>query len=298
MTHPLTLQSWVFDCMGDLAASKLSAADFAIRVRKLYDLLVKETGDPAAIREFIDFELRFGRWPSPKVVPGTSPKKPLPQGGRFRMGKRVKWDRISAKHRELVLKLLPKPPRRQRGRPKGALDDNAYNKRYDLYRDWKYETTINPTLTKEQFAKKRLGITDEELEGEYGIDHHAKLQALLQELKPARMKQLDEGQRRALDIRLPLVITGERMALYQKWRKAKQADPALTEEQFVMDDIGITDKQLKAHPGLSDFVRDAIVRLEQGRKFAARMASIERSKAAPPASSAGGSRLTRMGRPR
>ena len=26
MTHPLTLQSWVFDCMGDLAASKLSAA--------------------------------------------------------------------------------------------------------------------------------------------------------------------------------------------------------------------------------------------------------------------------------
>ena len=36
------------------------------------------------------------------------------------------------------------------------------------------------------------------------------------------MKQLDEGQRRALDIRLPLVIKYERIDLYQKWRNANR----------------------------------------------------------------------------
>jgi hypothetical protein len=267
VTDSPDLQWWVFDCMGDLAAAKRSAADFAISVRKLYDVLVKKTGDPAAVRECIDFHLRFGSRPRPRAIPKASLKKSLPKRGRFRMRKRMKWDRISAKHRELALKLLPKPPRRKRGRPKGAFGGDAYNKRHDLYRDWIYEKTLNPSLTQKQFAKKRLGITDEELEGEYGIDHHAKLHALLQELKPARMKQLDEGHRRALEILFPLVITGERIALYHKWRNAKQADPALTEGQFVMDDMGITDKQLKAHPRLSDFVRDTIVRLEQGRKL-------------------------------
>ena len=274
MTHPLDLQRWVFNCIGDLAAAKLSAADFAISVRKLYDVLVKETGDPAAVRGFIDVELRFGSWPRPRAVPKTSPKTPRPQRGHFRMRKRVKWERISAKHRELALKLLPEPPRRKRGRPKGALDDKAYNKRYKLYLDCNYETTLNPSLTKEQFAKKHLGITDAEFDADFDSEDpdkdgplHRKVAALVQDLKPTRMKQLDEGQRRALDILFPLVIKYERIDLYHQWRNAKQADSALTEEQFVMDHIGITDKQLKAHPGLSDFIRDAIVRLAQGRKL-------------------------------
>jgi hypothetical protein len=262
VTDSPDLQRWVFNRIADLVVAKLSADDFAISVRQLYDMLVKKTGDPAAVREFIDFQLRFNSYPS---IPKTSPNKPLPQKGHFR---------ISAKHRELALKLLPEPPRRQRGRPKGALDDNAYNKRYELYRDWKYETTINPILTKEQFAKKHLGITDAAFDADFDPDDpdkdgplHRKVAALLQDLKPARMKQLDEGQHRALDIAFPVMITGERIALYHKWRNAKQADPALTEEQFVMDDMGITNKQLKAHPRLSDFVRDAIVCLEQGRKL-------------------------------
>ena len=61
----------------------------------------------------------------------------------------------------LADKLLPKPPREKRGRPKGALGDNAYNKRYGLLQHWIYEKTLNPSLTKEQFAKQRLDITDE-----------------------------------------------------------------------------------------------------------------------------------------
>jgi hypothetical protein len=80
-----------------------------------------------------------------------------------------------------------------------------------LYQDWIYEKTLNPSLTKEQFAKNRLGITDEDLEGDYGSDHRPKVDALLQELKPARMKQLDEGQRGALEIVFSGVIMASRI---------------------------------------------------------------------------------------
>jgi len=250
--------------MGDLAASKLSAADFAIRVRNLYDLLVKKTGDPAAVREFIDFQM-LGSWPRPRAVPKTSPKKPLPQGGHFWMRKRMKWDRISAKHREIALKLLPKPPRRKRGRPKGALGDDAYNKRYELYQDWIYERTLNPSLTKEQFAKKRLGITDEDLEGEYSINRRAEVDALLQELKPARMKQLDEGQRRALETIYPLVITYPQY-LARKWQEAKQHSQALTKEDFLQEFFGWP-RDRKRLPVEADMIREYLEKLDQGEKL-------------------------------
>ena len=61
--------------------------------------------------------------------------------------------------------------------------------------------------------------------------------ALLQELKPARMNQLDEGQRRALELVYPLAITYPQH-LARKWREAKQHSPALTKEEFLQDFFG------------------------------------------------------------
>jgi hypothetical protein len=228
-----------FNYLADLAAAKLSAADYAISVRKMYDVVVEDTGDPAAVWEFIDFQLSLGQWVSPSR---TSPKKRLPQEGHGRkhtVRPSVQLERISAKHRELALKLLPKPPHRKRGRPKGAQGNKAYNKRYKLYLDWKHETTLNPSLTKEQFAKKYLGITDTEFDSDFDPNNpdkdgplHRKVAALLQDLKPARMKQLDEGHRRALDIIYPLLITYPQY-LARAWREAKRHSPTLTKEGFL-----------------------------------------------------------------
>ena len=175
---------------------------------------------------------------------------------------------ISKQHRELALKLLPKPPRRKRGRPKGALGVKAYNKRYELYQDWIYEKTLNPSLTKKQFAKERLGITDDDLEGEYSSDHRAKVDALLQELKPARMKQLDEGQRRALDTIYPLMITYNQY-LARQWREAKKNSPALTKEDFLQDFFGWP-RDRKRHPIETDMIREYLEKLDAGRKTSSR----------------------------
>src|SRR5262249_4551527 len=83
--------------------------------------------------------------------------------------------RVPKQHRKLALRLLPKPRRRKQGRPKGALGREAYKKRYQLYRDWNWEKARKPSLTKEQFVKERLGITDEDLTGEYALEHRAEL---------------------------------------------------------------------------------------------------------------------------
>lgn len=122
----------VFNYLADLADAKPSAADYAMRVRTLCDVLVGETGDAEGVRDFLLFQLS------------------AQQHRRL----------ISKQHRELVLKLMPKPPRQKRGRPKGALGNEAYNRRYELYQDWIYEKTLNPSLAKEQFAKERLDVTD------------------------------------------------------------------------------------------------------------------------------------------
>jgi hypothetical protein len=60
-----------------------------------------------------------------------------------------------------------------------------------------------------------------------------------------------------------------RMNLYREWRAAKEADPALTEEQFVKKHLGITDKHLRAYPKASDLIRETMDYLEQGRKLSA-----------------------------
>ena len=232
----------VFQYLADLADAKTTAAEYAMSVRKLYDVLAEESGDAQAIREFL-------------VLFHTS--APYHRG------------RISKRHRELVVKLLPKPPRQKGGRPKGALGDNAYNKRYQLYMDWRHDKTLNPSLTKEQFAKKRLSITDEDLKGKDSAYHRYRMNALLQKLKPARMKQLDEGQRRALDIIYPLILTSDqRLAL--QWREAKQQSPALTKEDFLQDFFGwtrVTRRRRRLHPIEVDMMQEYLERLDRGEKL-------------------------------
>src|SRR4029079_5740513 len=86
---------------------------------------------------------------------------------------------ITKNHRTLADKLLPRSPPNKRGRHKGSAGNEAYNKRYSLYVDWVGEKALKPRLTKEQFAKKRLGITNADLAGEYALDHRARIDALL-----------------------------------------------------------------------------------------------------------------------
>src|SRR5207249_1631094 len=136
---------------------------------------------------------------------------------------------ISAQHHELIAKLLPEPANKGRGRPKEALGKGTYDRKYKLYLDFIRESTTDPLLTKEQFAKKRLGITDEQNKNSNSA--HALVDALLQDLKPARMKYLDEDQRRALEILYPIVLARSCEVLARDWREAKQRRPALTKAE-------------------------------------------------------------------
>jgi hypothetical protein len=263
-----------FNYLADLAAAKPSAADYAISVREMYDVLVEHTGDPTAVWEFIDFQLSLGQWVSRMTLPRTSPKKQQhPQGGHGRnrtVRPSVQWDRISAKHRELALKLLPRPPRRKHGRPEGARSNKAYDKRYKLYLDWNYETTLNPSLTKEQFAKKHLGITDAEYNADFDNDPdkdgplHRKVAALVQDLKPARMKQLDGGERRALELIFPLAKASDRY-LALKWREAKQSSPTLTKEDFLQEHFGWS-RDRRRHPIETGMIHEYLAKLNEAEK--------------------------------
>lgn len=237
----------VFHYLADLADAKPTAAEYARSVRKLYDVLAEESGDDEAVREFL---LLFH-------TPALHHR-----------------ERISKRHCELVVKLLPKPRRRKHGRPKGALGDKAYDKGYQLYLDWIHDSTLNPSLTKEQFAKQRLGIKDEDLKEEDSAYHRYRMNALLQKLKPARMKRLDEGQRRALEIIYPLVITFDQRLAVQ-WREAKQQSPALTKEDFLQEFFGWvkhfgrvrTKKEL--HPIEVEMIDEYLKKLDESEKLLA-----------------------------
>lgn len=236
----------VFQYLADLADAKPTAAEYSMSVRKLYDVLAKESGDDEAVREFLLL---------------------------FHTSALHHRERISKRHRELVVKLLPKPRRRKHGRPKGALGDKAYDKGYQLYLDWIHDSTLNPSLTKEQFAKQRLGITAAQFDEDFDPDPnsdgplHRKVKAILQELKPARMKRLDEGQRRALKIIYPLIITFDQRLAVQ-WREAKQQSPALTKEDFLQDFFGWTRVARKPHlhPIEVDMMQEYLERLDRGEK--------------------------------
>jgi hypothetical protein len=231
-------QVWrgAFNFLADLADKPPGPADYAIKVRQLYDVLLQETSDPAEVREFILFHIAAHQH----------------------------HGQISEKHRDLVLKLLPEPPRRGRGRPKGALGNTAHDKRHQLYSDWIGESTLSPSLTKEQFAQSRLGISDRELAGPYELDHRAKMDALLQDLKPARMKQLDEGQRRAIETIYPLTLKYPEL-LARSWREAKQQCRSLTKKQFLRDYFGWP-RRRKLRPIEAEMIDDYLEKLDEGEQ--------------------------------
>jgi hypothetical protein len=210
---------------------ELKPADYATSVREACKVLAEYTDDDAA-REFVLSQV-------------------LAQH---------QLERISKQHHQAVADLLSKPPSKRRGRPKGALGEETYDTKYRLYLEGTYEKTLDPSMTKERFAKKRLGITDEQYKNN---DHaHTRVKALLQSLKPARMNYLDEGQRRSLDLLYPFVLSQSRMTLARNWREAKQRNPKLTREQFIRDDLNWAVGKIS-----EDLIREQLEFLEQGEKL-------------------------------
>jgi hypothetical protein len=224
----------VFNFLSNLAERKPSAADYAVTVRKIFDILAEEPGDAVTARDFLLAQV----------------------SAQHQLGL------ISKQHHELVSKLLPQPPAKRRGRPKKALGKGAYDRNYKLYLDWRYEKTVDPSLTKEQFAKKRHGITDEQHKNNSLA--HARVDALLQNLKPARMKYLDDGRRGAVDNLYPFVLTQDRIKLARDWREAKRNHPELTKEEFVRNDLKWAVGEIS-----EDIIRQQLEYLEQGEKLLA-----------------------------
>ena len=56
-------------------------------------------------------------------------------------------------------------------------------------------------------------------------------------LKPARMRHLDEGQRRAVELFVPIVATHQRR-LALEWRVAMADAPTLSKEEFLQEHFG------------------------------------------------------------
>lgn len=203
------------DYFASVADTKPAATDYAFSVRKLHDRLVEDTGqDVELLRECLLLLV-------------------LEQLDR---------ELISEEHRELVGKLLGRPelPARGRGRPIAALGKAAHDKRYELYRDWIREKAIDPSLNKKDFAKSRLSITDAELEEDFDLNDpdaegplHKKMTALLQELKPARMRRsLNSEEREGLEQIYQLLFT-KPQDLAQEWRRVIRSSPALTKGAFL-----------------------------------------------------------------
>lgn len=234
--------------LADLADAKPSAADYAMTVRKMFDVLAEDAGDAEWVREYLLFQV------SAQQHRGL----------------------VSKQHHKLVREMLPKPPARKRGRPKKALGKDTHDRKYKQYLDWKYASTLDPSLTKEQFAKRELSITDEQ----YRDDNlaRARVNTFLQRLKPARMKYLDEGQRRAIDTIYPLLITyPQRLA--RQWREAKQCSPALSKEDFLQEILGWVKHfgrvrtKSELHPMEVEEIDEFVQKINEGEKL---LASSER----------------------
>jgi len=229
------------DDLADLAGAKLSAADYAMKVRKMFDLLADDTGDAEWVREFLLFQVS------------------------------VQQNRglVSKQHHKLVRQMLPKPPARKRGRPKESFGKDAYDGNYKLYRDWICESAVDPSLTKVQFALRRLGITKDKYKNNNRA--HARVDALLQALKPARTKSLEEGQRRAVDTIFPLLATYSQH-LARQWREAKERSPTLSREEFLQEIFGWVRhfrrvrKKSELHPTEITMIDEFIQKIDEGEK--------------------------------
>lgn len=241
--RPATSKGVVND-LADLVDAKLSASDYAMTVRKVFDVLVEDTGDAEWVREFLLFQISL-------------------QEHR---------GLVSKQHHKLVAKMLPKPPARKRGRPKDGLGKATYDNRYQLYMDWTYENAIDPSLTKLQFAKRRLGVTDDQYVNSNSA--HAEVDALLQALKPARMKYLDEDQRRAIDAIFPFLINYPQH-LARKWREAKESSPALSQEDFLQEifgwvkHFGRVRTRSELHPIEAEMIDEYVQNINEGEKLLA-----------------------------
>jgi hypothetical protein len=241
--RPLPLKG-VFHFLANLAERKPSAADYAMTVRKVFDMLVEETGDAVTARDFLLAQV----------------------SAQHQLGL------ISKQHRTLVTESLPKPPAKVRGRPKKALGKDTHDRKYKQYLDWIYASTLDPSLTKVQFAKRELGITDDDNLA------RARVATFLQRLKPARMKYLDEGQRRAIDTIYPLLINHPQH-LARKWREAKECSPALSQEDFLQEyfgwvkHFGRVRKKSELHPIEAEMIDEYVQKINEGEKL---LASSER----------------------
>jgi hypothetical protein len=232
--RPLPLKG-VFNYLANLADAKPSPADYAIKVREVFDVLVKDTCDATAAQDFL-----------------------LSQ-----VSAQCQLDLVSKQHYELVTELLPKPSAKGRGRPKKARGKDTYDRKYKQYLDWRYASTLDPSLTKEQFAKRELGITDEQLSRDDG-PARARVDTFLQRLKPARMTYLDAGQRGAVDTLYPFALTQDRIRLARDWREAKRSRPELTKEEFVRNDLNWAVGETS-----EDLIREQLEYLEHGEKLLA-----------------------------
>jgi hypothetical protein len=237
----------VLNDLADLADAKPNPADYAMTVRKMFDVLAEDTGDAEWVREFLLFQV------SAQQHRGL----------------------VSKQHHKLVREMLPKPPARKRGRPKKALGKDTHDRKYKQYLDWIYASTLDPSLTKEQFAKRELGITDEQ----YRDDNlaRARVHTFLQRLKPARMKYLDEGQRRAIDTIYPLLINHPQQ-LARKWREAKECSPTLSQEDFLQEFLGWVKHfgvrtKSELHPIEAEMIDEYVQKINEGEKL---LASSER----------------------
>jgi hypothetical protein len=172
---------------GDIA--ELSAEAYAARVRVAYDQIVQDCEDPQALEAARHVLLQF-------------------------VGVQLHAGLISVRHQALAKKMLPKP-KHPRGRPKDAQGDDASGRNWQLLYDWVYDKTLDPALTEEQFAKRKLGISDADYDREDELQNvrkngkvgplHYKVDALLKNLQPSRLKErLGEGVIRAIYVQATL----------------------------------------------------------------------------------------------
>jgi hypothetical protein len=234
----------VLNDLADLANAKPSAADYAMTVRKMFDVLAEDTGEAEWVREYLLFQVS------------------LQQHRGL----------VSKQHHKLVRKMLPKPPARKRGRPKKAFGKDAYEGTYKLYRDWICENTVDPSLTKVQFALRRLGIANDHYKDDNRA--HARVDALLQALKPARTKSLDEDQRSAIDMIFPILTTCSQH-LAQQWLEAKNCSPKVSKEDFLQEmfgwvrHFGRVRSKSELHPTEVVMIDEFVQKINEGEKLLA-----------------------------
>lgn len=244
------LWTGVFNYLEDFVETKPNDAEYARRVLKLYDLLVAETGDAEGARELLLSRISYHE------------HRGL----------------ISKQHRMLAIRLLPDKPivkQGKSGRPEGALGRRAHRRRSALFNDRTFIEAVLPSVTQEQFAKKLHGITDHDLEAEAQHPDYAnddgplrkKINAVLQELKPARMHRLGQEQREYIEAGTSLLVDYCK-DLAQRYRDAQKHNKALTQEDFIIDYF-CWPKDKERHPIEGEAIQDLMVKIALGEHLLA-----------------------------